>query len=679
MTRRQFPLLLRHGKPLPRESLPSFVARLAQLNYYDPVTIIQTLLFEGQEKDKLEWPSKGTTYERLFDLTWLGPLRLHDATGHYFADVLTPLEMTVELLHVPGGESLTILPRKIAQQQLRPAHAVQFCPLCLRRTPYHRIDWMPIAASACITHRRMLVDRCPGCQKRVSVREIVEQCLCKKCGTDFREADSARLEKDDFGLLSQRFIRWCLGLGRVPTESLPRKLSPHSFRAVFCFLTGLVDSIKIWGSDWKHLYRPVTRLSLEPFDRIRGRPTPDQSYRLYATAFKALVEWPQGFYEFLDAYKRQGDKREKEGLFGDLGRLYTRWLSGRWLDPEFDFVQRALSQYLVDTYVPPCSTNQEDGQVGSELPQTTAFISCLAAARLLGVSMRTIDRLIDIGFLIKYTADQGGSRRYGSVRQDEVLKLRLQWEEGVPLEDAVTWFGATKFLMLDLVKIGLLTLDETADLSEIDLLTFSKEDLDRCYYQLIKGVRSPWKNRGSLTETTRALSVFGLKSIDVFKLVADGKLSTWALTGSPPVAQLTFDPSEIAALVKGADLGRRLIDSEEAAQRLGIESGTLFNWTATGYISAALSYDFDKYFDPDELDEFMADCITSHEAAKIWGVEVKEVETWCWDSDWGIKSIKGTSIDGRPLHLFRRGDVERLQAKFSASDGLNSYDVLQSH
>lgn len=663
MARRRFPLLLRRGRPLTKESLPSFVARLAQLNYYDPVTIIQTVLFEGQEKDKLEWPSKGMTCERLFDLTWLDPLGLHDTTGHHFAEVLTPLEMTVELLHMPGGESLTVLPRKIAQQQLRPAHAVQFCPLCLRGTPYHRIDWMPIAASACITHKRMLVDRCPGCQKRVSVREIVEQCRCRKCGADFREADSAWLGKDDFGLLSQRFIRWCLGLGRVPTDSLPRKFSPRSFRAVLYFFTGLVDTIKLLGSGWKHLYQPVTYLSLEPFDRIRGRPTPDQSYRLYATAFKALVRWPQGFYEFLDAYRQRDSRRGKEGLFNDLGRLYTKWLSDRWLDPEFDFVQRAFSQYLVDTYV---TTKREDRR---ESPKATDFINRRAAGRLLGVSRKTIDRLVAVGFLVKYTVDQGEPRRYAFVRQDEVLTLRLQWEKGVPLEDAVTWLGGTRFLMLDFVRIGMLTLDETADWNRIELLTFGKEDLDRCYCQLTRCVSGPWSSRGSLAKTARALAVFGLKVVDVFKLVADGKLHIWAPTDSPSVAQLTFDPEAVAALIKGPDLGRKLLDSEEAAQRLGVDDWTLFDWTTKGYISAVLSYDFDKYFDPDDLDEFRADCMTSREAAEIWEVEVAEVETWCWDSDWDIKSIKGTSIDGRRLHLFRREDVERLRAEFSASDG----------
>jgi hypothetical protein len=678
MTRRQFPLLLRLGKPISGESLPSFVIRLGRLNYYDPITIMKTVLFEGVEKDKLEWPSKGTTYERLFDLTWLDPFSLHNTTGHYFADVLTPLDMAVQELHLPRGGKLTFLQPKIAQQQLRPAHAVQFCPLCLRKNPYHRVAWMPLAASVCIEHKRMLVDRCPGCQKRVSVREIIEQCCCRKCGADLREADSARLGKDDFGLLSQRFIRWCLGLGRVPTASLPPKLSPWSFRAALYLLNGLVDSIKLLGSGWKHIYQPVTRSSLEPFDPIRGRPTPDQSYRLYATAFKALVKWPQGFYEFLDAYRRRDSKREKEGLFEDLGRLYDRWLSDRWLDPEFDFVQEALSQYLVDAYVTPYSTVRKDEQTGFEPPNATAFIRRPAAARLLGVSERTINRLVNAGFLIKYTADQGQPRRYGAVRQDAVLKLRLRWEGGVPLEDAAKWFGVTKLLILDFVKTGLLALDHSADLNRLDSLTFNKEDLDRCYCQLTKRVRNPWKTRSSLVETARALSVFGLKVIDIFNLVADGELEVFALTDSPSLASLTFDPRNVEELLKGPGLGRRLVDSEEAARQLGIEFETLLRWIVAGQISPVLSYAFKRYFDPDELDEFIADCIPSHEAAKIWGVRTEDVESWSWSWDWGIEAVQGTSLDGHPVYLFHRGDVERLQAEFAASE-LDSRDVLQSH
>jgi hypothetical protein len=312
-------------------------------------------------------------------------------------------------------------------------------------------------------------------------------------------------------------------------------------------------------------------------------------------------------------------------------------------------------------------------------PKTTAFISRSAAAQLLGVSARTIDRLVDIGFLIKYTVDQGEPRRYGAVRQAEVLILRLHWGEGVPLADAVRWFGVTKSLLLEFVNAGVLTPGQTADLNNINALAFSKEDLDSYYCRLTKGVRSPWKNRSSLTETTRALSRLGLKLLDVLKLVADGRLDVWAPTNSPSVAQLTFDPRDVAALLKGPDLGRRLIDSEQAVHRLGVDPQTLFKWRATGQISAVLSYDLEQYYDPHELDAFMADLIPSHEAAKMWGVEVGEVETWCWNLDWGIHSATGTSLDGRPLHLFRRRDVERLQATFSASDGLDSPEVLQSH
>jgi hypothetical protein len=657
---RRFPLLLRRGRLLPRESLPSLVVRLAQANCYDPVTTLNQVCLEVSGKDRLDWPSKGETYERLFELSWIDPYRLHDATGHYFAGALTPPGVEIASLQVPKGGILPVLPPEIADEHLRPSAAAQFCPMCLKKAPYHRVGWMPVAAAVCVRHKQLLVDRCPNCRAKVSIRAIVEDCHCRRCGIDLSKVRSPWVADDSFGLDAQRFIQWWLKVGRRPADPAHYGLLPQlNPRLLLYLVAGLVASIRFLGSDWSYMHQPSTQSPLEPFGRIKGRPTPDQSYRLYTTAFKALVDWPQGFHEFLQAYTLRDGPRARSGVFEDLGSLYSRWLGGRWKQPAFDFVQSTFAHYLVDAYVTSSSTVRWDGyRCTSDTSQASVFVSPIRAARLLEVSVRTIKRLVGAKFLIGYSAEQGKPHRRGDVRQDEVLTLRLAWRTPISLEDAARWLGLTKSIVVDLVRVGLLTAECGPGEDGDRQWMFSKQDLDRCYCEVTRGVRTRGAGCSRLAEAARTLSIFGLRVADILRLVADGKLNCWGHTEAPALAKLYFDYSDIDALLEGPELGKGLLNTEKAAHRLGVESWTFFRWVSAGLIPVAVRYAYAKYFDPDDVDSFLADHVSSKEAAEMLGVEVTRLEARYWE--WGLEAVTGIGMDGCAIYLFRRKDVERL-------------------
>jgi hypothetical protein len=76
--------------------------------------------------------------------------------------------------------------------------------------------------------------------------------------------------------------------------------------------------------------------------------TPEVAYILFATAFKALVSWPGGFYEFLDAFQQRNGRQAKKYLAKDFGAVWSVCLENRWASPYFQFVQEAFNQYLRD-------------------------------------------------------------------------------------------------------------------------------------------------------------------------------------------------------------------------------------------------------------------------------------------------------------------------------------------
>jgi hypothetical protein len=117
-------------------------------------------------------------------------------------------------------------------------------------------------------------------------------------------------------------------------------------------LDGLRRAIVCIQHAWNYLYQPPNGMGLSLFPCLsKGDLTPAKVYILFATAFKALVHWPHGFYEFIEAYqKRDGRLTTTLFIHDDLGYLYTTCLEQLWRHPAFHFVQHAFDLYLLDHY-----------------------------------------------------------------------------------------------------------------------------------------------------------------------------------------------------------------------------------------------------------------------------------------------------------------------------------------
>jgi len=91
----------------------------------------------------------------------------------------------------------------------------------------------------------------------------------------------------------------------------------------------------------------------------------------------------------------------------------------------------------------------------------------------------------------------------------------------------------------------------------------------------------------------------------------------------------------------------------------------IFRWTAQGLLSPAVRYGYEAYFARKEIERFLADYVSSKEAAEVLGLGVRELEVWDWS--WGLQAVSGIGMDRRAVYLFHRGDVERVRSEFIAS------------
>ncbi|QIC07173.1 TniQ family protein [Brevibacillus sp. 7WMA2] len=71
-----------------------------------------------------------------------------------------------------------------------------FCPACLKNKPYHRLLWRIKGIDACMTHCRLLQDKCPHCAKGIKYRDVYVHDKCPYCDLDLSRVLDSPSERD---------------------------------------------------------------------------------------------------------------------------------------------------------------------------------------------------------------------------------------------------------------------------------------------------------------------------------------------------------------------------------------------------------------------------------------------------------------------------------------------------
>jgi excisionase family DNA binding protein len=661
------PLLVRTAIQ-PGESLQSLLTRLSRLNDYDiPDTLFQ-ILQEGVSKqqalkDRIALPRRIEMYQRLEALTGIDIPDHYAASAHRFANILTPPDISIELLEISEGISTPLLSWSLATKQLRPASAGQFCPHCLRSAVYHRLIWLPIAVSACLEHSCLLIDRCQRCGKKVSIREIV-QMQCRKC-KDILAGSEVLPLGNDAGLALQRVIQsWFLNNTTPDDAPLFPEAQP---RVLYRVLDGLQWATRMLAwTEWSHLHcidgDPHMAI-LQP-GKGQNTITPYESYRLYTTAFRGMTNWPEGFYEFLRAYQmqQQSGNLHNGGPKADLGNLYTQWLQDYWKHSAFEFVHKAFEWYFVATYPLSSAVARTNlCQENTGMMEQLSGVSTAEAARLLGVTPKMIDILLRTGRLTLQLSGSTGKRIHRFMNRTQVLELRSQWNEFVNRAEAAEWLGITERMVIDLVNVGLLVAERNPG-EGYPHWAFHKSALVDCMEKVLKCVEScvPDKigEKGTFVDlagAARMLFVVGLNAASILSYVAEGKLRAYfSADCDPKLTSLLFDRSDIQQCILSMKMENGWVSREDVTKLLKVKDITLARWVKFGLISPAAVYGSAQYFDWETIEAFIADHITTEEAANLLGVGKLTVQKWTREGRLARTCVGGPTVDGGHTYLFEK-------------------------
>lgn len=607
-------LLPYHPLPLKNESLPSYIFRLAQGNGYDPVQIFMRWITKCavlQLDSRLIHATPGQIVPILHKVTAHSMESLYITMYHQFAPVILPPNISPAWWQSDTGQKLPYFESaKGRQHLLRREDHNGFCPICLQEATYQRLPWMLKRLILCPQHHCYLLEGCQQCGEQLTLPSIMSG-QCMVCDFDLRASQVLSLPEDDLILQAQQCIySWLIGQCAPVTLKLPQVPGQILLR----ILDGLQTVANLAGADWAGYYIP-------------NHDPPDELYAAlvkkgcaWASALRGLMNWPDGFFRFLDQYRFRPQSFPTNSLRA-LNVLYNTWIQRYWQHPEFDFLQEAFNQYLVQHFPPTRSLRHSARlQKYPELSQRFAYIDVRNAARMLNSSPPAIKAMVRDGLLDVYP-ERDESRPGIYLYRSQVETAILRQHEGFSKRVAAQKLGLNLPVVDKLLSAGLLHQTGTSPYVKQPVCLFQDEDIEafqRCLANVVQLDPNATRGRIQLVRVVEMNGKVGLGIPQLIQRVLDGKLKAYhAHPRLFPLNDLCFDPTDIKGLVEQVKAENNWIGFLEVVDLLGITRRTLHYWMEQEILMPQTSFARAQYFSKTEVLQWQPRLMTSHEVAQL--------------------------------------------------------------
>ena len=676
------PSFLCRSPLLSGESLASFLVRLSLLNrYQSPHTVISIAQERLAKKDVLTRPTCTETYQVLQQLTKLAAPTLYQATPHIFTGALTLPGDEVMTVKLPNGAMVPLLPAGPLRRHLWLTHRTAYCPACLKKGLYHRLAWVVWAVTTCLEHRCLLVRGCQACQTFLRIEDVVRG-RCPQCRFDLTQAVAVDISQDTFGLFAQTTLGTWFGVdleanighdvsqnGVQATWPQWAASMPQQTRSVlYRLVTGIQRALLDLNPEWT-FWHEVGVCRPSPADLVDRRAgllglTTEMAYLSLVTAFKAVVNWPDGFYALLDAYQRRHGRSVTHNFPQDFGALYRLCLAGYWSSRRFQFVQDAFDHYLVANY--PLTESLFFSRRYRTTPQLAGRLPCMPAdeaAERLQVTPHILNRLLSLVFLVNY---EGAIVRQSRQKPDficrsEVLALQQRWQPGLPQEDVARILGVPVSILLDLVDAGMLTATGNPN-GNCENLTFSQRSVMKLLERLMYGARSirevgPYAR--PFESLAQVLPRFGYRAATVIELAKEHLIRFgWERQAGPQFGTLWVSTDDLDFRLEMVSDDRPFLSRLQVAQQMCIPVAVLMEYAQQGFIPFVREKGLGWQFSRIDVAAFTSQYLMIQDAAFLLDNSIYTMRQLMKNGL--LKPVSGPSIDGCKRFLFDRADVEQL-------------------
>lgn len=646
-------MLLNRPRPYIDEAFTSWLWRLAQRNYTtSPKSLLRTALSLGQFQTRE--PREPAAFCALAELTHTSVETIHALTRHRFAHLLTAPEEQAAVLDYPTETALTLAPVRPNRDFFTSDFA--WCPTCLSEARYVRLHWHVPVVVSCELHHCWLLEACPGCQARITEEDIMRG-RCTECGLVLEQAQTISIPSNDLLLKLQReLVNW-LYERKTLDLTLPNVLVGALLRVLY----GLRFSVQRAGSTWNLHYTPVGA-SAPQVDILKQRTlSVFERGCLYAAAFRGLLDWPQGFYSFLDAYRARPAPREQTGLRSEFGTLYISWLQRSWKHSVFDFIQQAFNDYLVKhlpVYQIVNSTRVHDYP---ELLDRVRYLDLRRTVHYLGISVYSIYRLVEEGHLTTHRFREDISGVW--LARDELERCKQTWEQHLPFISVVQQLGLSKRLTHELLYAQLLSrVPAQAGLKQQGI--FVERDSLQALLDRLKTVTTIQPVSEQSIPLLLVCIRNGSVKMDlthVLHRVLEGKLPAHHPNASLlPLTALWFAPQAVQQLAQSVKMESDWFTKEEVRAYLSVNWRVLYALLAKGVLYPVVTLGRKQFFSRQDVCSLHEAYMLTSEIQRILGIPAISIHRLVERGIWVPKTEHGR----RAPYLFERSQFQQWQQSY---------------
>lgn len=305
----------------------------------------------------------------------------------------------------------------------------RFCPHCLATRQCWQIGWEILFADACAECGCWLVDTCSACATLISwKRDQLLQCNCGK----YLTVENACAAPAAVVRLSQALQGVALGSKPIVIPAF------HGLSLAQC--VRLVRLLGTYGNgDGGNLPQKVDLV-----DALRV------SWPITSMAAEILESWPARLTGLLENLRAHGSAEDKGKLSKAFRGFYSALYHG-FKDAEFDFLRIAFENYVAEHWTG--ALGKRNRRLDESVLKTVSWIPANHACRVLAVSRRRLNDLIDEGRLRGERRQTAAHREFIVVKRSDVETLALTREDGFSLFEASLRLGLKKQRLLSLLPI----------------------------------------------------------------------------------------------------------------------------------------------------------------------------------------------------------------------------------
>jgi hypothetical protein len=628
--------LIVRAEPNTDESFGGYMIRLTELNRYNTTSTI--LKLAGIERKFLDG-GYSLLFRDSFDLTPLA--RLTDANITKLRLLTYPSTKRQE-----SSRTVSIFGLPIHRNHVR-VRFPKICPACLKESPYCRKAWDLTAVTACPIHKILLIDKCPGCNKRITwVRSRTTGC---RCDFNWAEAASSKVEQTDLA-----FIRRIYQLCDLSSDE-EQLLEPNENPALRLDLDHLLRAVYFIARQYRNdIHRNGGYFSSFSIAELHS---------LLSRSFSVFNYWPDNFHTLLNQVRTQENGgRTFRGLTNEFGYFY-RNLYVNIRSKQFDFMRDEFEEYVYKNWYGSWVFNR------NRLKGTSTYrryISKADAMRQLGLHQRCIERLIKLGkFKVKESSP--GARAGVLVDAEDVTRFKIGLRHSLTLTDAARLLGTKSKTVSDLAGRGHIEAIRGPRVDGSQAWRFTRESLDGFLDSLYNLCLSEESIEAQgLVSFHSALTMFvgcEIEASTLIEAIFEKKIVPYRNDGSVGISGLLFRREQIYEYAQTLRRTRRQgYCIKDLVQVLGFSTNSpILFLVRKGVIEARKSLSNPKsewLISQKEVDSFKAKYVLASQIAKESGTSGAFLSELLMSN--GITPVSGPKADGGKQYVFRKIDLKKI-------------------